>query len=219
MAKPSRRDTAREAREPSAESPAGKPWPLWATRLASVAIALHLMAVITGPWAAPIRFRERSSDLALGVWHCFRPYLELGFLNHGYRFFAPDPGRVQHLLAYKVEFADGRPPLEGRLPDLAIWPRLRYHRHFMLTDQLPGLDPRTVDIWNQSFSQHLKQKYQAQAVELYECWHIVPSMEEVRAGRKLDDPQQYADDIAELGNPERKRRHGSDAWVLIGRLD
>jgi hypothetical protein len=217
MAKPQR---VRESPEPAAGQPAaGKHWPVWATRLASVAIALHLLAVITGPWAAPIRFRERSSDLALGVWHCFRPYVELGFLNHGYRFFAPDPGRVQHLMSYKVYFDDGRPPLNGTLPDLGYWPRLRYHRHFMLTDQLPGLDPRTVDIWNQSFSQHLKQKYGAQAVELYECWHVVPSMEEVRAGRRIGDPQQYVNDIAELGNPERRRQHGSDAWVLIGRLD
>jgi hypothetical protein len=58
------------------------------------------------------------------------------YLNHGYAFFAPDPG-PNHLVDYKVEFADGRPAVSGRFPDLSKErPRLLYHRHFMLSEAL-----------------------------------------------------------------------------------
>jgi hypothetical protein len=47
-----------------------------------------------------------------------------------------------------VEFADGRPPVKGRFPDLKTQrPRLLYHRHFMLSEALntrsapPRFDP------------------------------------------------------------------------------
>lgn len=56
------------------------------------------------------------------------------FLDHGYFFFAPNPG-ASHLVHYKVEFADGREPIEGRFPDLKQQqPRLKYHRHFMIAE-------------------------------------------------------------------------------------
>jgi hypothetical protein len=38
---------------------------------------------------------------------------------------------------YKVEFDDGRPPAEGEFPNLDDqWPRLLYHRHFMMAEEL-----------------------------------------------------------------------------------
>jgi len=58
------------------------------------------------------------------------------YLDHGYSFFAP---RIVggHLVHYKVEFADGRAPIEGTFPDKQEqWPRLFYHRHFMLAEAL-----------------------------------------------------------------------------------
>ena len=36
----------------------------------------------------------------------FRPYLEAAYLDHGYAFFAPDPG-PSHLVRYELEFDDG----------------------------------------------------------------------------------------------------------------
>jgi hypothetical protein len=58
------------------------------------------------------------------------------FLDHGYFFFAPNPG-PSHLVHYKVEFADGREPLEGTFPSKSEHqPRLFYHRHFMLAEAL-----------------------------------------------------------------------------------
>jgi hypothetical protein len=76
-----------------------------------------------------------------------RPYSTAMYLNHGYAFFAPDPG-PNHLIDYSVEFADGRPAVTGRFPDLKTErPRLLYHRHFMLSEALntrfapPEFDP------------------------------------------------------------------------------
>src|SRR5688500_19151420 len=56
-------------------------------KLASALIALHLLAVWVAPFAVP-----PSSPFAQTVATAFRPYLEAAFLNHGYKFFAPDPG-------------------------------------------------------------------------------------------------------------------------------
>src|SRR5262249_2500500 len=65
-----------------------------------------------------------------------QPYISALFLDHGYFFFAPNPG-PNHLVDYKLEFADGRAPQEGRFPNLTTErPRLLYHRYFMLSEAL-----------------------------------------------------------------------------------
>jgi hypothetical protein len=61
------------------------------------------------------------------------------YLDHGYFFFAPNPGPT-HLVRYKVEFADGREPIEDEFPNLkAERPRLLYHRHFMMAEALTNM--------------------------------------------------------------------------------
>jgi len=62
-------------------------------------------------------------------------YSEFAYLNHGYAFFAPDPG-PSHLMRVDVaEAPDGEASMT--YPDLSRqWPRLLYHRHFMLTEFL-----------------------------------------------------------------------------------
>jgi hypothetical protein len=58
------------------------------------------------------------------------------FLNHGYAFFAPEPGPT-HLVEYNLTFPGDRPNERGRFPDPnQQWPRLLYHRHFMLSESL-----------------------------------------------------------------------------------
>ncbi|NIO41435.1 MAG: hypothetical protein GTO41_15415, partial [Burkholderiales bacterium] len=55
------------------------------------------------------------------------------FLDHGYRFFAPEPG-PGHLVRYEVTTSDGA-GAAGQFPDRdRIWPRLLYHRWFMLSE-------------------------------------------------------------------------------------
>lgn len=57
------------------------------------------------------------------------------YLDHGYRFFAPDPGPT-HTIRFERSAADGK-PISGRLPDRrTTQPRLLYHRWFMLGESL-----------------------------------------------------------------------------------
>jgi hypothetical protein len=114
--------------DPSAPAPSST-IPKWRRRAITACLLLHLTAVVSAPAAvAP------ASDLARGVWTFFRPYLQLLYLNHGYHYFAPDPG-PSTLLAFTVEKSDGTVHRDV-IPNRRIWPRLMYHRHFMLTESL-----------------------------------------------------------------------------------
>jgi hypothetical protein len=67
----------------------------------------------------------------------YHPYITATFLDHSYKFFAPNPG-PSHLVRYDLYFADGSSRVnrdDQILPDrVGHWPRLLYHRHFMLTE-------------------------------------------------------------------------------------
>jgi hypothetical protein len=95
-----------------------------------------------------------------GAWRSFRPYLQLLYLNHGYKYFAPEPG-PSTLLAYTMEFADASSRQET-IPNRDIHPRLLYHRHFMLTEFL-NFGP---DDWHRSYARHLCRTYGAEKVTL-----------------------------------------------------
>jgi hypothetical protein len=97
--------------------------------MASVLIALHVFALFVAPWSMPPPASELSGVFAAAL----RPYLHAVFIYHGYRFFAPNPG-ASHIVQYELQFADGRKE-SGQFPDLKRhWPRLLYHRHFMLSE-------------------------------------------------------------------------------------
>lgn len=132
-------DTRVSAAPPSAASPSAKSpatsQPA-ATRLSpplkivlSVVLGLHVLALVVCPWSI------EGSPIAQTLWRVYRPYVEVAFLNHGYHFFAPEPG-PSHLVRYELELAGGK-QLSGEIPNLAEeQPRLLYHRHFMLTEFL-----------------------------------------------------------------------------------
>ena len=114
-------------------------WSPIARRIASLLIVLHVSAVFVAPFAFACTTRTSSSPFADGLMRWYRPYVDLLYLNHGYAFFAPDPG-PSHLVRYRVEFEDGRPPVAGVFPDLKSQrPRLVYHRHFMIAETLYNL--------------------------------------------------------------------------------
>jgi hypothetical protein len=107
------------------------PWSPRARAIASVLLALHVLALFVAPWSMP----PPASQLAGEFASVFQPYLNAVFIYHGYRFFAPDPG-ASHIVQYELTFADGRQE-KGQFPDLKQhWPRLLYHRHFMLSEML-----------------------------------------------------------------------------------
>jgi len=112
------------------------PWSVKTRLFASALILLHVTAVFWPPFTAATQTDNGSSPFAEGIMAWLRPYTSFMYLDHGYAFFAPNPGPC-HLVHYKVEFADGRPPVEGVFPNLKEeQPRLFYHRHFMLSEEL-----------------------------------------------------------------------------------
>ena len=88
------------------------------------------------------------------------------------------------MIDYTIELKDGS-QVKGRFPDLAEhWPRLRYHRHFMLAEQIVEGSP-------EAYARHLLKTYDARRVRLERIEHAPASPEEVKSGMKLDDPSSY----------------------------
>ncbi len=97
----------------------------------SVVIVIYLMIVLLGPLANPVG----SENLTLPLSRAVRPVHQFMYLGHGYRFFGPDPG-PGHLLVYRLTTKDGK-IVEGQFPDRQEhWPRLLYHRWFMLSESV-----------------------------------------------------------------------------------
>jgi hypothetical protein len=161
-------------------------------RAVSIALLFHLAAVVIAPLAvAP------CSQLSQKLWSGCRPYLEVLFLNHGYHFFAPDPG-PSHLVRYELKFDDGRIEA-GVFPDKTQHkPRLLYHRHFMLSEFLNNLAidesrPELFRAVTQSYSEHLRQQHHAAEVTLYLRRHYLPSPQHVSSGKRLDAIELFAE--------------------------
>lgn len=149
--------------------------------LVSVLLVLHLLAIFIAPLAA----RPNASAISNFLVYWFQPYIDTAYLNHGYGFFSPDPGSSL-LIRYEVELPDGTLKT-GVLPDRAEhWPRLLYHRHFMLTSQsdtLPGLP--------EAYARHLKHVYSGKRVKLQLVEHVPAGPQNILDGRVLTDPQSY----------------------------
>jgi len=178
-------------------------------------LAFHLAAVFLPPFA----FQTSSSPgmgspFAQPLMRIVGPYADATYLNHGYAFFAPDPGS-SFLLRASIEFDDGRETIHRTLPDLSIdWPRLRYHRHFMLSEHLNGSflpaepppqvaeNPLELEIWQRrrqiyvarrnAIIHHLRTKHGAARVNLRRVEHrLLDPYEVVQSGLKIDQPDTY----------------------------
>jgi hypothetical protein len=107
---------------------------------ASALIVFPLLAVF---WA-PFRFATFSPETGGSPFAnypdlLFEIYYQPLYLDHGYSFFAPNPGPT-HVVDYRVFNESGDVIEEGRFPDRSEHlPRLRYHRYFMLGENLNGL--------------------------------------------------------------------------------
>ncbi len=179
----------------------------------SVLVTLHVIAFFIAPFTfASSSGPGMASPAADTVMSAFRPYIDAVFLNHGYFFFAPNPG-PSHLIRYRVEFSDERPAIEGVFPNLAEQqPRLLYHRHFMLSEQLhsmyappepPPAPADSIDVadWRRrravferqwrSFEQHLLAKHGGDRIAMERIEHRPADVVEVVNGMRLDDPKTY----------------------------
>ena len=112
-----------------------------------------------------------------------QPYLEILYSNHGNHFFAPEPGEST-LLAFEAERDDGT-IVRGRIPDRTTWPRLLYHRYFMLTEHMSDAPDELRASWHESYAQHIGREYGATRVRLTQQTHLLPTMERVRDGGRL----------------------------------
>jgi hypothetical protein len=141
------------------------------------------------------------------------PYVEFFYWDHGYFFFAPNPG-PNHLL--EATRADSDPSWPSRRwPDRQRhWPRLDYHRHFMLAEFYHGLavapqpDPQEAqraDLlarWevdrqrflaiDRSIRRHLDQHLQGISYRLDRLEHPLPDPDQFFGQRlRLNDPKSY----------------------------
>jgi hypothetical protein len=190
-----RADHRPAASEPASASPPATGGHRFRRMAINAWLVLHVAAIIIAPAAV-----SPSSDLVQAGWDMFQPYLQILDLNHGYHFFAPEPGDST-LLAFEAQRADGT-VISGRIPNRSIVPRLLYHRHFMLTEQMKDAPAALQQEWVGSYAEHLCQKYGAARVKLTGQIHHLPTMEMVRAGMRLDDPSSYEDE--DLGSFECK---------------
>jgi hypothetical protein len=168
-----------EPREPRAKRD-GKPGP--ALRIiVSIVIVWHFTAIFLAalciPATSPL-VRDMAQKPPM-QW-----YLDALYLNQGHSFFAPDVG-PSHIVHYELFDQSNRPIGEGDLPSRKDhWPRLRYHRHFMLADQVLAGDDNLSRKWGQAYlaayaRQLLRTNQQAQAirVRLYAHWPISQELE------------------------------------------
>lgn len=191
---------------PATETPPIAPavpraWSKAARGVVSLLLAWHIVALFVGPLSVP------RSILGDFLRRAYQPYLEVAYLNHAYKFFAPDPG-PSHLVRYTLEMADGS-KRQGTFPDLRQHqPRLRYHRHFMLSEFIAGFppsekwDPRTTPWEKQpvsaeqarfarSYATHLLATHNAQRVTLRLVEHGIPTPDEMLKGATLDAKASY----------------------------
>jgi hypothetical protein len=151
--------------------------------LVNIWLVYHLAGICIAPWSVP-----PSSRLVQNAWRGVGAYVQLLFLNHGYHYFAPEPGNST-LVAYILEMPDGRRET-GKIPNRGIWPRLLYHRHFMLTEFLAssdGFSPAVRTELIKSMARELCREHGARRVTLSKVTHRLPTMEWIRAGGTLND--------------------------------
>jgi hypothetical protein len=155
--KPPTASTAAPAPKPRPEKPqregsskrGGRP--ALAIRIAfTIFIVWHFTGVFLAALCVP-----SSSPLVLGIaqhWP-MQWYLDALYMNQGHSFFAPQVG-PGHLIRYQLLDQSGREIDHGEFPSRKEhWPRLLYHRYFMLADQaeLPFDDKPTRDYWERKY--------------------------------------------------------------------
>ncbi len=176
----------------------------------SVLIVGHLLAVIL----PPLSFQTRQSPSVSTAIRPIEGYSQFLYIDRGYAFFAPDPG-PSHLVQAAITDGAGE-IVEERFPDRKKqWPRLLYHRYFMLTEfldsmyQPPGppaelveLDRQEAEFWfrarsqyehlRQSYVDHLKHENPGKEVAIIRIEHVVPNiLDYQREPIALDDLRLY----------------------------
>lgn len=167
---------------------------VWKT-FVSAWLFYHVFGLIVSPASI-----SPSSDLQRDLWLVVGPYLQFISMNQGNHFFAPDPG-PSTLVRYVARLEDGR-EVTGQFPDRRYQkPRLLYHRHFMLTEQLAGL--ADAEEFDEGLSKHLLELHKraiarqvcldhgATSVTLTRVTHLLREPAWAQAGMPLQHPENY----------------------------
>lgn len=186
-----------------------RPWRIFVSLL----VIGHLWAVVGRPIEFATQGPFGTSPAATTFYTPVRSYSQALYLDHGYAFFAPDPG-PSHLIRATVQPPAGDTALQLTYPDHADqWPRLLYHRHFMLSEffnnlyQPPGepppeiaANPTAAQQWHSarrrysaihdSIVRRLATQYPDRAITLQRLEHRQPGLPEfLEGGWKIDDPR------------------------------
>lgn len=111
----------------------------------SALVIFHTLAVFWAPFRFATMSPDGGSPFANYPDLVFEAYYQPLYLDHGYSFFAPNPGPT-HVVDFTVFNESGDVIQEGRFPDKSEHlPRLRYHRYFMLGESLNQLWTPAID--------------------------------------------------------------------------
>ena len=166
--------------------------------LISILIIGHLLALGLPPLSVQTRGVIGQSPSVSTALELFEPYSQALYIDRGYAFFAPDPG-PSHLIQVAFTGPDGN-FRERMYPDRNVqWPRLLYHRHFMLSEfmhevyqppgpseQLRKANPQEARYWallrarykhvHQSIVEHLQHEHPSDKVAIRRIEHLVPDL-------------------------------------------
>lgn len=103
-------------------------WPGWAKVVVSVALGLHIAAVVAGAWGVP-----PSSELQRAFADLFIPYFDLADFGYSYRFYTEPPPTP--VATFTLHFGEIRSDEVVRLPQRHVaGPRLRHQRQLALAN-------------------------------------------------------------------------------------
>jgi hypothetical protein len=177
----------------------------------SLLLVWHITAVFMAPMSIAVVMSEPTSvsdparvEVPLPVQIAQKRmqwYLDALYLNHGYHFFAPNPG-AGHLIRYWVFDARGNELRTGEFPNSKeYWPRLLYHRYFMLADQCEGPTPVESEQtrWKQTYltayARELLRQYGGESVRVQRIIHYPLFRDDALEGRSLTYPETYRMDL------------------------
>ena len=152
----------------------------------NVLLVLHVIAIISAPLTV-----GPASSTSRKLWDVMSPYLQALYLNHGFHYFAPEPGS-SNLVSWTVTRPDGS-TVSGQFPNFQISPRLLYHRHFMLSEVLGNSEPERQPEIVRGFARNLLREHGGQSVSLSTIRHELSSMPRIRAGGRLTDADLYTE--------------------------
>lgn len=147
-------------------------------------LVFHVFAVFISPAGMP-----PASPLLVNASQIALPYNQALFLNHGYHYFAPDPG-ASTLISYSVE-QPGDASITGRFPNTDIQPRLLYHRYFMLAENIGAFSPEMQEDVFDAYAWHFAKKNGGEKIDLTVVQHSPSSITRIQAGGELSDEETF----------------------------